>query len=343
MDNGLKIAICVIAKNEARVIARLARQLASQSLLASPLAFQIVVVANGCTDDTAGAARAALAENFTGRHAQWIVHETPLGGKARSWNLAVHDLLDPKSDIAIFIDADIELADDRVLEELLAELTEHASRLAVSGQPVKNIARKRRKTLVDRFSLAVSSQSPAPHSINGSLYAARMGELRKIWLPVPTPGEDGLLSAMLHTSGFSHLPHLAAVAQMPRPTHYFEAHSIGGFFRHETRMTVGTVVNGWICEFLWSGLHDDPVGPIVRDLNERDPHWVGRLVESRVKGKKWVLPPRMLSWRLHNLRGVGIGTFLVRLPFSLAATLLNLWPAVRANRILKQRHAADFW
>lgn len=343
MTDGLKIAICVIAKNEARAIARLTRQLAGQSLLARPLAFQIVVVANGCTDETTAAARAALAEDFEGRDIQWLVHETPLGGKARSWNLAVHALLDPDSDIAIFLDADIELADDHVLEELLAELAGHPSRLAVSGYPVKNIARKGRKTLVDRFSLAISSQSPSPHSVNGSLYAARMDELRKIWLPVPTPGEDGLLSAMLHTNGFSRLPNLAAIAQMPRPTHYFEAHSIRGFFRHETRMTVGTVVNGWICEFLWSGLSDEHVGSFVRGLNERDPQWVGRLVESRTKGQKWVLPPRMLSWRLHNLRGVSAGTFLVRLPFSLAATLLNLWPALQANRVLKQRNAADFW
>lgn len=344
MVQGVKFSICVIARNEAAVVERLASQLASQTLFTTPNRFQIVVVANGCTDDTASAADTAFRAAFK-RHAKTalLIHETPLGGKARSWNLAVHELLDAEADIAIFVDADIELVDDRVLEEMAAQLASAPALVAVSGQPVKDIAKKPRKSLVDRFSLIVSEQSVTSHAINGSLYAARMAELRKIWLPVPTPGEDGLLSAMIHTDGFSRLPNHGLVAQVPRPTHYFEAHSISGFFRHETRMTVGTIINGWICEYLWGGVHSEHVGEFIRERNERDPQWVARLIESRVAGKYWVLPPRMLTWRFHNLRGVGLGALLVRLPFSVAASLLGLWPGLRANRILKRQHAADYW
>jgi glycosyltransferase involved in cell wall biosynthesis len=344
MVQDLKLSICVIARNERDVIGRLAAQLANQTLFASPNRFEVVVVANGCTDDTASVAGTAFRAAFK-RHptTKLLIHDTPLGGKARSWNLAVHELLDAASDIAIFVDADIELVDDRVLEEVVTQLVETPSLLAVSGQPVKDIAKKSRKSLVDRFSLIVSEHSVTSHAINGSLYAARMAELRKIWLPIPTPGEDGLLSAMIHTDGFSRLPNIGLIAQVPRPTHYFEAHSITGFFRHETRMTVGTIINGWICEFLWSGVHSEHVGQFIRDQNERDPQWVGRLVESRVAGKNLVLPPRLLTWRLHNLRGVSFGSLLVRLPFSVAASLLGLWPGLRANRILKRQNAADYW
>src|SRR3546814_9973983 len=73
----------------------------------------------------------------------------------------------------------------------------------------------------------------------------------------------------------------------------------------ETRMIVGTVVNGWLCEFLWAGGYKENASPLTRDRNEGDPGWVGRLAESRAAGRRWVLPPRMLTWRLHNLREIG--------------------------------------
>lgn len=339
----MKIAICVIARNEEASIGLLIAQLARQSLLAQPYAFQIVILANACTDNTAGVARAALNTAFRDHAASPLVHETPLGGKARSWNVAVHDLVDDDVNIALFLDADIELVDASVLKMLVETLLGNPERLAVSGHPIKDIARKTHKTLIDRFSLIVSRQSVAPHAINGSLYAAHMAALRKIWLPVPTPGEDGLLTAMIHTNGFSHPARPELVAQIAHPTHYFEAHTVSGFFRHEQRMAIGTVINGWICEFLWAGGYKENAGAAIRVRNDTDPEWVGRLVESRVAGRRWALPPRILTWRLHNLKGIGFRKALARAPFSLVATILNIWPAVQANRILRQKGSAGFW
>ena len=337
------IAICVIARDEASTIGALVRQLATQTLLSEHKSIDFFVVSNGSSDGTAAAARAAIDAAFEGAGVRAVVHDTPEGGKARSWNLAVHELLDPTSDIAIFLDADIELAHQRVLSELVERLSSDDTLLAVSGFPVKDIAKKPRKTLVDRFSLKVSSQSPAPHAINGSLYAARMHEILKIWLPVPTPGEDGALSAMIHTNGFTEPARPERIGRLPEPTHYFAAHSVAGFFKHERRITLGTTINGWIFEHLWAGKHQHHVGPLIRDWNARDPHWIDRLVADRVGNKIWALPPRMLSWRLHNLKGVGLRQALVRTPFSVGATLLNLWPSIEANRMLKQKGAARHW
>lgn len=339
----MKIAICIIARNEAGTIGALMAQLGAQTLLARSHRFQLVVVANACADITAIAAREAMQTQLSGLPVEGLIHETPLGGKARSWNLAVHELIAPDAEIGLFLDADIELTDTDVLADLLERLTSEPALLAVSGHPVKDIVKKPKKTPVDRFSLIISRQSPTPHAINGSLYAARMNVLRRIWLPVPTPGEDGLLSAMIHTDGFSRPARTGIIAQISRPTHYFEAHSILGYFRHETRMIVGTVVNGWLCEFLWAGGYKENASPLVRDRNEQDPGWVGRLVQSRAAGRRWVLPPRMLTWRLHNLRGIGAARMLMRAPFSIAATILNLWPAYQANKRLKRCDAADFW
>src|SRR3546814_17529912 len=98
-----------------------------------------------------------------------------------------------------------------------------------------------------------------------------------------------------------------------------------------------------LCEFLWAGGYKENASPLIRDRNEGDPGWVGRLAESRAAGRRWVLPPRMLTWRLHNLRGICAARMLTRAPFSIAATILSLWPAYQANKRLKKSDAAGFW
>lgn len=337
------ISFCIIAKDEALTIGALIRQIATQSVLSRQGNFEFVVVCNGCTDDTANVARVALEQQFAGSRIAFRVHDTPKPGKARSWNLAVHQILDLSAEFVIFLDADIALKNDEIIEHLYSKLVANREVIAVSGWPVKDTVLKERKSIIDRFSLKVSSQTPAPNSVNGSLYIARAEALRKIWLPVPTPGEDGFLSAMIHTEGFSEPAQPERIQRADWPTHYFEAHSVSGFFQHERRMAIGTTVNGWICEKLWADNHMTHVGKLIREWNEKDPSWVGRLVSSKVRGKSWALPPRLLTWRLYNLRDIGIVQAVGRAPFSLLATMLNVWPCVQANRALKSRDAASIW
>ena len=337
------VSLCIIAMNEQNTIGQLIRSVAQQTIFEEDFEFEFVVVSNGCTDNTAEVAKKALDESFGDTDMRVHVHDTPDAGKARSWNLAVHSVMDPAAEIIVFMDADIEFADTDVIRDMIGNLNSEEQLSAVSGWPVKDIARKAQKTLIDRFSLKVSSQTPAPHSINGSLYAAKARELRKVWLPVPTPGEDGFLSAMLHTEGFSRPARLDSIQQLDRPTHYFEAHSVSGFFVHEKRITIGTSVNGWLCEKFWSENHMNHVGPVIRDYNALDPDWVDDVVSKNVTGKFWALPPRMLTWRLHNLRGVGIFRRMVRAPFSIIATVINIWPCIQANRALKRKGSAGIW
>lgn len=339
----MNYAICIIAKDEERTVGRLVHQLSRQSILHHGHSCTIYVVCNGCSDNTARSAEGAISAASFPNSFRSNVLDYQEAGKAKFWNLTVHEIVESDIDLAIFIDADVELADDHVLFDLVAELEEHDDAVAVSGWPVKDIAKKANKSLLDQFSLRVSSETSFPHAINGSLYVARMQELRRIWLPVPIPGEDGMLTAMIHTNGFSHPPKLELVRRVGRPTHYFEAHTIRGFFRHEKRMTIGTTINGWLCEFFWAGEHTVHVGKLVRNLNEQTPEWVDELVRNKVGTKFWALPPRLLTWRLQNLRNVGFFKAITRAPFSLAATALNIFPCILANRTLRQRAASNYW
>ena len=335
------VSLCIIAMNERDSMSGLIRSVASQTVISEDIELEFVIITNGCTDDTAEVAQTALEEHFSATGVRLCVHDTPDAGKARSWNLAVHSVCDSASDILVFMDADIELVDSDVLCELILKLTSDKRLSAVSGWPVKDIDKKARKTFIDRFSLKISAQTPAPNSINGSLYAGWATELRKVWLPVPTPGEDGFLSAMLHTEGFTQPAQLERIQRLERPTHYFEAHSISGFFHHERRMTIGTTINGWLCEKFWAEKHSRHVGRTIRDSNKNDPQWVNNIVASNVAGKAWALPSRLLTWRLYNLCSVGFTKAVGRAPFSILATLLNIWPCV--NRALKRRGSAGIW
>ena len=339
----MDFAICIIAKDEQNTISDLIAQLSRQTLLRQERFGKLYVVCNGCSDRTAKTARDAIAKVDFPPQIATQVDDYAEGGKARFWNVAVHQIIDQEAKIAIFIDADVELMDDGVLQDLVEELERQDRAVAISGWPVKDIEKKKRKSTLDRFSLQVSSKTTFEHAINGSLYAAYVRELRRIWLPVPIPGEDGMLTAMIHTHGFSQAAQVERVTRMTRPTHYFEAHSVSGFFQHERRMAVGTAINGWLCEHFWSRRNKLHVGNSIRELNERNPRWVDELVRKNVGQKLWALPTRLLVWRLYNLRGIGILAFCGRLPFSVAATVLNLVPCILANRTLRQRAAATYW
>ena len=337
------ISLCVIAKDEAKSIAHLIESVAAQTIFLRQDDFEFVVVCNGCTDDTAKVAELALERAFSSTAIKFRVYDTPQAGKAKSWNLAVHSVLNPAADIFVFLDADILLKDTGVIDHLLSKLSSDEKVIAVSGWPVKDAALKKRKSMLDHISLTISNQTLPPHAVNGSLYVGRADQLRKIWRPVPTPGEDGFLSAMIHTHGFLEKPEQNRIQRADMPTHYYETHTVAGYFRHERRITLATAINGWIFEKLWEQNSTSHAGDLIQKWNDEDPLWVSRLVSSKVSKKTWALPARLLTWRLGNLRGVDLKTFWIRAPFSITATILNIWPTIQANKVIKRSDAANIW
>lgn len=339
----VNIAVCILAKDEERLIAQSLSQLAQQSFVRDGTdAVEIHVVANGCTDNTAVAAR-GYNTLFDGSCATLHVHDLQPGGKSRAWNRAVHELVSDAVEFFVFVDADVTFTSETVIAEMLSRLNAEDSLAALSSFPVKDVANKPKKNALDYFSLIVSSRTRHLDVINGQLYVVSAKILREIWLPDQIPGEDGFLNAMLSTQGFTHPADPTLVSATTEPTHYFHSHRPLEFVSHERRMIVGTMINRWIFEYLWSLGLVIPAGRLIRAWNETDPAWVDRLVRERAAKSNWLIPGEILFSRFKGRANRPLWKNVAYVPIAVTATLLTLLPAILANKRLKEVGAAATW
>jgi glycosyltransferase involved in cell wall biosynthesis len=339
----MSVAICILAKDEEKLIAGSLRQIAHQTFIRVGIdVVEVHVVANGCTDNTVAAAHGCQ-DLFYGPQVTFHVHDLHPGGKSRAWNRAVHELTSKAVDTLVFVDADVTFVSETVIEDMVGRLKADNKLAALSSYPVKDVYRKSSKNILDQFSLLVSSRTRHFEVINGQLYVARAKALREIWLPDQIPGEDGFLNAMLSTQGFTRPADPALVAETAEPTHYFHSHSPLEFVSHERRMIVGTMINRWIFEYLWSLRSTTPAGELIRSWNRTDPAWVDRLVAERAGKAKWLIPSSILFSRFKGRAGRPLWKHAAYMPAAVAASLLTLPPAILANKRLKEVGAAATW
>ena len=182
MSDAPPISIAVLAHNEERRIGACLASLAD-----APAGTAVHVVVNGSRDRTAAIARDA-AEGRPG----WRVHEFPEGGKARSWNRFLFDVLPAFSPVHVFVDGDAEVAPGSVAA-LAAALAADPSANAASAVPLNG-----------RNAAAYRAELIAGHGLFGDLYALRgafLGRMkaRGLRLPVDLVGDDSLVGALAKT------------------------------------------------------------------------------------------------------------------------------------------------
>jgi glycosyltransferase involved in cell wall biosynthesis len=352
------VSIGMLAHNEAAVIALTIRSLLAQSVFRHRAAdaevseWQIVVVPNGCSDDTAGVAEQALREELASIDAVAVHHAVrvlPQGGKSSAWNHFIHGMARPDADVIVMIDTDIEFGHEDTLLNSLAELRRNPQARVVVDLPLKDFVKKPDPSLFERVS-ARQSQAALERrvAIAGSFYCARAATLREIWMPVGLSGEDGFLFGMIVTDLFRSDPDPSRVARAPDASHYYEGLTRpGSIFRHELRMVIGTALN---CYLMWDFLRfaTDPKGPgageLIRRQLEADPDWYRKLIENQIRNRGlFVLPRGMLFRRFEPLRGAGLGGALRRLPAALAGFAFDLPVFWTANRRLRSGRALGFW
>jgi glycosyltransferase involved in cell wall biosynthesis len=172
------ISVAIFAHNEER---RIAASLNSLPLERDDVRFHLLV--NGSRDATANIARSIAAQ-----HSSLIVHDIAQGGKSRTWNHYVHQIISGDESHYIFMDGDAELTPGAI-DALCAVLDASPTANAASGMPM-NGKRHRyyQKAMADERGLF------------GDLYALSTDFVRRIraaglYLPADLIGDDGLIGA----------------------------------------------------------------------------------------------------------------------------------------------------
>lgn len=180
--NPMGVAVAIFAHQEER---RIALCLASIPLDRPDMIFHVLV--NGTTDDTVARARAAA-----GDRPHIIVHDIKAGGKSRTWNHMVHELLTGDEEAVIFMDADAEIAPGS-FDALLADLAAHPQANAAAGMPMNG-------RMVEVYRQALRDEGGMfgdLYALSGRFVAAIRA--RGLRLPEDLIGDDGLVAAWAHT------------------------------------------------------------------------------------------------------------------------------------------------
>jgi hypothetical protein len=308
----------------------------------------LIVVPNGCTDNTAAVTYQFVAEYKAERdNVVFSVKPLERGDKANAWNAFVHELSASDADVLVLLDADIEFGSKTVLETLLCGLERDEDAQAVTDVPTARIHKSTGMlaALTSRVGTRAAN-STNEYGIAGSCYAVRAGVLRRILIPPGLPVEDGFVRACIVTGGFKHpdLPTLVRVE--PSVQHYYTpAATLSGLFHHQVRLILGTVINSVLFDILWR--ESSPgvsVATVVRERLEHDPNWVSAALSAYVQRRgRWLIPMRIVFRRIRRLRDLPFGSRIWKWPLVSAATVFDVVVCFRANKLLRQGNAVGFW
>ncbi|EQB04461.1 hypothetical protein FHS51_000053 [Sphingobium wenxiniae] len=178
----MTIAVGIFAHQEER---RIGLCLGSLPLDRADIRFHILV--NGTTDATV-----EHAQRIAAGRTHVVVHDIAQGGKSRTWNHFVHDLLTGEEEAVIFMDGDAEITPGSI-DALVADLAAHPEANAAAGMPMNG-----RRAQIYRHNLKVE------RGLFGDLYALPRRFLaaireRGLRLPDDLVGDDGMVAAWAHT------------------------------------------------------------------------------------------------------------------------------------------------
>lgn len=343
----MKICIGILAYNEADGITETIQSLLKQSIFQPPYpdwTIEIIVVPNGCTDDTADVACQALTKlssSIPDTYLNWQICEISKAGKPNAWNCFVHNFSDLTADYLVMMDADIQFLEAHTLDSLVRSLENDPEAQVAVDTLVKDVALKSSKSLIERLSLSVSKVSGADSVwISGQLYCGRGALLRRIWMPAGIEVEDGFLWKMVVTNCLTTPEIPQRVIRAAPAAHVFEAYTnIKRLLRHEQWLISANVINDFIFTDL-STINDakQDAGSLIKLRNEKDPYWVDRLIQAKVGQKGWWLIPRdLLLRRFQSLRYANAPKRLLLLLVSILAFGADLIVCIQVNSALHQR------
>jgi glycosyltransferase involved in cell wall biosynthesis len=343
------VSIAILGHNEAHDIANLIADLATQDLLQDDnLSLAFHVVANGCTDETVSVATSAFgALPFLRSNVTVTIHDLPRPGKSGAWNEFVHRLASQSTDFVFLLDADIRIPERTTLSRVLASLRASHTACVAVDESVKDLSLAPRKTLIERIILAASGTAyDTRTAIAGALYCARFEVLKRIWMPVGLPGEDGFLRAMILTANFSDDERLERLVFVEGARHIFESErTIRGVFRHNVRLTIGTAINILLFHHLRACLKTDKdIGSYIRRRNESDPNWVNDLIREEIRQGRYFLTNSNFIWkRWFRLRSFPISQQIRKAPIFVLGFVFDVALLIYGNVLMRKGVGAGYW
>ena len=354
------ISICILAWNEEKIIKETIRSLFEQSVFqenytpTEAVHWQLLVVPNGCHDQTAKVATEAIADILrTKSHIsiRWDVRELKEPGKANAWNHCIHQFVDLSSDLIVMVDADIVFGNFETIENSILALVEAPDADVAVDRALKSAVRKERLNTLEKISLSGTDlNASARPGIAGSFYCARATALRNIWIPPGLPVEDGFIKAMIISDCFRKPNDVNKIVLAENASHYFDTlTNLRDIFRHEVRMVVGTALN---CYLTWDFLKyaTDPTGPgaghLIRNCIETNPFWYKEFILNTIRNRGyWVLPNGMLLRRLKSvsIQRLGFIRALLHLPLALTLFVFDFPVLFTANSKLRNGTAIGYW
>lgn len=327
--------IGIFAHNEAGGIAAMVGRLAAQDL--TGIDARIVVLANGCADETVALARQAAQGSGI------EVADLAEGGKSRTWNRFVHDLSRGEAQLLVFADADIDFPAPDCLRRLILGLAARPDLQVLNSQPVKDIvARPVRLTWLDRMIAAAGGGlDDWKSAICGQLYAMPAAVARQHHLPVGLPVEDGFLRAMVLTDTLTAAEDLSRIDGLDGLFHVYESErSLRGLIRHQERIVIGSAINAAV----FAHLRDQPARGRAAVLAQAagDGGWLGAVLRAQLPAWPFgYVPGHFLTKRVARaMRGP---LPLRRLPVVIAGFIFDAIVYVLAQFRMARGTGAGFW
>lgn len=304
------VSVGIFAHNEAENILAILKNLNAQNIFTnSEFNVKVYLLANGCTDRTV-----PIATEFSlnkQNSYELNVIDLKRGGKSRTWNFFVHDVVKDDSDYIMFMDADIILDNSSTLNSLAAFMEQRADIIGSSSLPRKNTPTDAKPTLVQKMIAAGGGTSghDLRTAICGQLYVLRAATAKNLYLPSDLPVEDGFVRHAIITSNFSEVINESLIDQCADVSHLYESEkTVAALIRHQVRIVIGSAINAALFGMLIDLRKKSGPAAVskILKLASTEDKWLGTFLKSTLPSPKygWVPLPWLYSrTRAFILRG----------------------------------------
>lgn len=306
----IRIDLGIFAHDEERRIAGLLEAVAGQDILrADGIDLRVLVLANGCRDDTVAQARRAVSGLPPPVAARFEVLDLPQGGKSRTGHRFIHELSRSDADVLCCMDADIRLPQPDTLRRMAEALRDRPELRVFNSRPVKDTVHEPQALgLTARLiSAGGGGLDDWRTAICGQLFMIRAGAARRIGLPAGLPVDDGFIRAMVLTDLLTLPEDLGRIDGDPQLFHVYESiRGLRELLRHQTRIVIGSAVNAALFERIRDEAGGEPAAHALLMAAAADDGWVAATLRTRLPRRPFgYVPFQFLTKRLHRYRQQG--------------------------------------